>query len=183
MRGLAATRCKPLRLNLVSSLSLGCLLVMSWRERSTRRPYSGFRRQVQYDNVMNTSSVLLKTAEWMKRWSTALMRKNGESESVRSFRDKPSVPHPPSRSIKATTLRNLLPRSIRHILHRPPMLLRLLLATLGYFHPVSTPSITVACSGKWVKHILEEKAFEHNGDDAGENECQDVHPHQSASLL
>jgi hypothetical protein len=96
------------------------------------------------------------------------MRKKWRVGICSQPQDKPSIPHPPSRSIKATTLRNLLPCSIRRILHRLPMLLHLLLATLSYFRPVSTPSITVACSGKWVKHTLEEKVFEYKGDDAGE---------------
>ena len=82
--------------------------------------------------------------------------------------DKPSVPHPPSRSIRVTTLRNLSPPYIRNFMHRLPMLLRLLLTPLSYFHPVSITSITAAGSGKWIQHLLEEKIFEHYGDDAAE---------------
>jgi hypothetical protein len=48
------------------------------------------------------------------------------------------------------------------------MLLRLLLAPLSYFHPVSIASITAALSGKWIKNILEEKVFENDGDNVTE---------------
>jgi hypothetical protein len=82
--------------------------------------------------------------------------------------NKPSVPHPPSRSVRVTTLRNLSPPYIRNFMHRLPMLLRLLLVPLSYFHPLSIASITGTGSGKWIKHILEEKVFENYGDDAAE---------------
>ena len=82
--------------------------------------------------------------------------------------DKPSVPHPPSRSVRVTTLRNLTPLYIRKFMHRLPALLRLLLVPLSYFHPVSIASITAAGSGKWIKHMLGEQVFEHYGEDAAE---------------
>ena len=74
--------------------------------------------------------------------------------------EKPSVPHPPRRSIKVTTLQNLTPPYIRRFLHRLPMLLRLLLNPISYFHPISIESITTAGSGRWIKHMLMEKVFE-----------------------
>jgi hypothetical protein len=45
---------------------------------------------------------------------------------------KPSIPHPPRRSIKVTTLQNLSPPWVRRFMHRLPMLLRLLLNPLSY---------------------------------------------------
>ncbi|BFZ53014.1 hypothetical protein PYCC9005_000037 [Savitreella phatthalungensis] len=72
---------------------------------------------------------------------------------------KASIAHPPSRSIRVTTLQTLLPRKVREILHRCPMLLRLLVNPLAYFHPVHIESITVAASGKWVQSVLDSELF------------------------
>lgn len=72
---------------------------------------------------------------------------------------KPSVPHPPNRSIKVTTLQNLAPPYTRRFLHRLPMLLRLLLNPLAYFHPVKINSITATASGRWIESMLFSKVF------------------------
>lgn len=72
---------------------------------------------------------------------------------------KPSVPHPPQKSIKVTTLQNLMPPYIRRFIHRLPMLLRLLLNPLSYFHPVHISSITATASGRWIDSMLLEKIF------------------------
>ena len=77
---------------------------------------------------------------------------------------KPSVPHPPRRSIKVTTLQNLAPPYIRRFLHRLPMLLRLLLNPLSYFHPVSISSITATTSGRWIQTMLVQKIFKNYGE-------------------
>jgi hypothetical protein len=73
--------------------------------------------------------------------------------------DKPSVPHPPQRSIKVTTLRNLTSPYIRRFLHRLPFLLRLLLNPLAYFHPLHIESVTAGLSGKWLRHFLHDTVF------------------------
>jgi len=72
---------------------------------------------------------------------------------------EPSVPHPPQRSIKVTTLQNLSPPYVRRFLHRLPMLLRLLLNPLSYFHPVKISSITATASGRWIDSMLVENIF------------------------
>lgn len=72
---------------------------------------------------------------------------------------KPSIAHPPRRSIRVTTLQNLTPPRVRNFLHRLPMLLRLLLNPLAYFHPIYIQSITATGSGKWINHMLEQEIF------------------------
>ncbi|TGO82024.1 hypothetical protein BPOR_0942g00020 [Botrytis porri] len=72
---------------------------------------------------------------------------------------QPSITHPPSRSIKVTTLQTLVPPHIRAILHQLPMLLRLLLNPLAHFHPVKISSLTATGSGKWIQEILSAKVF------------------------
>ena len=65
----------------------------------------------------------------------------------------------PQRSIKVTTLQNLSPPYVRRFLHRLPMLLRLLLNPLSYFHPVHISSITATASGRWIDSMLVENIF------------------------
>lgn len=71
----------------------------------------------------------------------------------------PSVPHPPSRSVRVTTLQNLSSPRTREFMHRLPFLLRLLLAPLSYFHPISISSINAAGSGKWISSMLKKEVF------------------------
>lgn len=75
------------------------------------------------------------------------------------MQDLPSVPHPPTRSIKVTTLQNLSSPAVRRFLHRLPLLLRALLMPLSYFHPVSIKSVSTAGSGKWLKALLKQQIF------------------------
>lgn len=79
---------------------------------------------------------------------------------------RPSVPHPPRRSIKVSTLKSLMDPRLKSLLHRMPLLLRLLLNPLSYFHPVSITSITAAASGKWLSSLLSSRLFQ---DYAAEN--------------
>lgn len=73
--------------------------------------------------------------------------------------DKPSIQHPPKSSIKVTTLKAMTKPSTRRLLHRLPMLLRLLLNPIAYFHPVRISSITVAASGRWLQSLLGSQVF------------------------
>ncbi|TVY36190.1 hypothetical protein LOCC1_G006128, partial [Lachnellula occidentalis] len=72
----------------------------------------------------------------------------------------PSIPHPPKRSIKVTTLQTLAPPYIGRFLHRLPMLYRLLLNPISYFHPVRISSITATASGQWMESMLVDKVFQ-----------------------
>lgn len=71
----------------------------------------------------------------------------------------PSVPHPPQRSVKVTTLQKLTPPYIRTFLHRLPLLLRLLLAVLSYFHTIFISAITVAGSGLYMNAMIGQEFF------------------------
>ena len=81
---------------------------------------------------------------------------------------KPSIPHPPRRSIKVTALQNISSPYVRRFLHRLPMLLRLLLNPLSYFHPISIASVTAAASGQWINSMLGEHIFQEYGEDVAE---------------
>ena len=50
---------------------------------------------------------------------------------------------------------------MRRFQHRLPLLLRLLIAPLSYFHPISIASINAAGSGKWLSTLMQDKVFKH----------------------
>lgn len=81
--------------------------------------------------------------------------------------DQASIPHPPQSSIKVSTLQNLSSPRQRQFMHRLPMLLRLLLNPLSYFHPITIASISVAGSGQWISSLLREKLFKDYSDTDG----------------
>ena len=81
---------------------------------------------------------------------------------------KPSVPHPPAAGIKVTTLQKLSPPRVRSLLHRMPMLLRLLLNPISYFHPVEIKAIVAAGSGKWITSQLQSHIFQDYADESAE---------------
>ncbi|KAI0862798.1 hypothetical protein F4860DRAFT_97650 [Xylaria cubensis] len=70
-----------------------------------------------------------------------------------------SVAHPPSRSVRVSTLQNMSSPRTRRFMHRLPFLLRLLLAPLSYLHPVNIESINAAGSGQWVSELLQQEVF------------------------
>jgi hypothetical protein len=131
------------------------------------------RYQKHISFIEETSSIY-EAKENVKR----LASKNPEFQSKFSAHDtnplraaicsqlhsKPSVPHPPQKSIKVTTLQNLMPPAIRAFIHRLPMLLRLLLNPLAYFHPVKITSITATASGQWLDSLLVSKLFQDYGE-------------------
>ncbi|PSN71002.1 hypothetical protein BS50DRAFT_271178 [Corynespora cassiicola Philippines] len=75
--------------------------------------------------------------------------------------NQPSIPHPPSQSIKLSTIRNSSSPSVKRFLHRLPFLLRALLNPLSYFHPVSIANITVAGSGEYMVTMMRNHLFKH----------------------
>lgn len=94
--------------------------------------------------------------------------KNIRALITSQLHDKPSILHPPQRSVRVTTLQSLMPPYIRNFLHRLPMLLRMLLNPLSYFHPITIASITAVGSGKWIGYMLEEKVFKAYGEQSAE---------------
>jgi hypothetical protein len=82
--------------------------------------------------------------------------------------NQPSVPHPPKNSIRVTTLQNLLSPRMRTLVHKMPMLLRLLLSPLSHFHPIRIKSITAVGSGKWMSYMLQTKFFKSYSQDNAE---------------
>ncbi|ORX36154.1 hypothetical protein BD324DRAFT_630401 [Kockovaella imperatae] len=79
-----------------------------------------------------------------------------------------TVPHPPSTSIKVSTLKQMMPPKIEHYLMRMPLLLRLLLNPIAYLHPVKVSSITAAGSGRHIAKMLDQFVFKGRTGEDGE---------------
>ncbi|KAH8726270.1 hypothetical protein GQ44DRAFT_614245 [Phaeosphaeriaceae sp. PMI808] len=73
----------------------------------------------------------------------------------------PSIPHPPKKSIRVSTLRKTDYPNIKAFLHRLPFLYRLMLSPLCYFHTVKFKSVTAAGSGKWFVNLMRQYLFKH----------------------
>ena len=81
------------------------------------------------------------------------------------LQNAPTIPHPPKRSVRVSTLKKLDSYGIRKQLHRFPMLLRAQLQIISYFHPVFCSSITAGGSGKWVQSQLATYIFKNRPED------------------
>jgi len=77
----------------------------------------------------------------------------------------PTIPHPPKRSVRVSTLKTLDGYNIRKQLHRFPMLLRAQLQIISYFHPVFCSSITAGGSGEWIQAQLATHIFKNRPED------------------
>lgn len=80
----------------------------------------------------------------------------------------PSIPHPPSRSIRVSTLRKTSYPNVKRWLHRFPFLYRLMLFPICYFHTVKFESVSAAGSGKWFVALMRKYLFKHYSSQDGE---------------
>ncbi|KAK4544826.1 hypothetical protein LTR36_003730, partial [Oleoguttula mirabilis] len=117
-------------------------------------------------DIRTTSAVYQSRQQVLKRSKTGEGLHPDDDKSMRAaicaeLQDVPSIMHPPKRSVKVTTLQNLSKPGVRRFMHRLPLLLRLLLSPLSYFHPVNIGSINIAGSGMWLTALLQQEVFKH----------------------
>ena len=86
------------------------------------------------------SALLIAFSEWPRSWHP----RGYCVDLLHTARSLERLPYP--------TIRTIVLPSVQ-VLHRVPMLLRLILFALSYFHQISIKSITAAGSGKWISHI------------------------------
>ncbi|GAO17316.1 uncharacterized protein UV8b_05544 [Ustilaginoidea virens] len=139
-----------------------------------------YRRILKHINDTNT---VHEAREYIKQLDKNADAALDDESALRAaicseLHSKPSVPHPPTRSIKVTTLQQLLPPRIRGFLHRLPMLLRLVLNPISYFHPVSISSITATASGRWIEELVVQSIFK--GYDESDSELRRLKDRVSA---
>lgn len=80
----------------------------------------------------------------------------------------PSIPHPPTKSIRVSTLRKTSYPNVKRWLHRFPFLYRAMLFPICYFHTVKFESIQAAGSGKWFVALMRKYLFKHYSSQDGE---------------
>lgn len=118
-------------------------------------------------NEIRNTSHITKTRNRLKRGENEEYLANDKSLRAAicsHLHDKPSVPHPPKRSVRVTTLQKMGPAWLKRFEHRLPLLLRALLNPLSYFHPIDISSITATASGAWIKSLLLDKIFKDYAD-------------------
>lgn len=81
------------------------------------------------------------------------------------LQDYTSVPHRPEQFIKASRILQYVPMWIRRFFSRMPLLLRLILMPLSYFHPIKTASASFSASGSWMADITRDKVYSIYGKD------------------
>lgn len=128
-----------------------------WKSLTTLSPEDRTARE-QFESTIKW----IKESNSIYQCRTDVRKEAGEMESRKDERaaicsklhPTPTVPHPPKQSIKVTTLQNLSSPRTRGLMHRMPLMLRLLLNPISYFHPVYISSITAAGSGRWISYLL-----------------------------
>ena len=116
--------------------------------------------------IVDTNAIATCRKTVAKAGDTIESDKDRRAAICSAMQSTPTVPHPPTRSIKVTTLQTLSSPRTRGFLHRLPMLLRLLLNPIAYFHPVKISSITAGGSGRQAAHVLKAKLLkEYSKDD------------------
>ena len=124
----------------------------------------------QYDKLVNeilTTSAVYQSRRRVREQEKAKSELSlDDNHDLRAaictdLHDLPAIPHPPTRSIRVTTLQNLMPLAVRTFMHRLPFLLRLLLGPLGYLHDINMSAIIAGGSGRWTSSLLAQKVFKH----------------------
>jgi hypothetical protein len=113
------------------------------------------------EHIKETSDIHQAREELMELTDKTI---HGDENTLRAgicsqLHSRPSVPHPPRRSVRVSTIKNSTPPRIKAFQHRLPMLLRLLLDPLSYFHPVHFSAITATASGRWIDSMLVDNVF------------------------
>jgi hypothetical protein len=135
-------------------------------DHTAREEYNRLLRRIDDTNAINTcrKQVLQELGNDGKIDS----RRDIRAAICSAMQSTTTVPHPPGRSIKVTTLQTLSSPRTRGILHRLPLLLRLLLNPISYFHPVKISSITAGGSGRRISYLLKTHMFKDNANESRE---------------
>lgn len=133
--------------------------------------YDEIIRSIQRTNNIDQSRIELDellVGEEDTKAELSAHRKDLRAALCSRLHNKPTIRHPPKHSVKVTTLQNMGPTWLKHFLHRLPLLYRLLLNPISYFHPVSIGSITAGASGEWIQALLHQKVFKHSSAEESE---------------
>ncbi|KAF2185346.1 hypothetical protein K469DRAFT_166411 [Zopfia rhizophila CBS 207.26] len=132
-------------------------------EENASAKYNEIVRHIFKTSTVEIARVALKGISIADESEGGLDHENGNdlrAAICAQIHDQPSIPHPPTRSVRVSTLAKSSPW-VKKSLHRLPLLLRVLLNPITYFHPVSIKSITTAGSGKWMVNLMQTHFFRH----------------------
>ncbi|KAF2864774.1 hypothetical protein BDV95DRAFT_588453 [Massariosphaeria phaeospora] len=142
--------------------SLESTISLSMDEEGAREKYTQIVQHISETSRINMATEMLKTAERPDNDNGLLDTANGLRAAICTvLHTQPSVPHPPSTSIRLSTLRETSAPNFKLFYHRFPLLYRLLLNPISYFHPVFIDSVTIAGSGKWMVSLMKHHLFKH----------------------
>jgi hypothetical protein len=135
-------------------------------DRTARQEYDRLLARIDETNAISTCrKAVLQDREKSEQMET---RRDVRAAICSAMQSTSTVPHPPARSIKVTTLQTLSSPRTRGFLHRLPLLLRLLLNPISYFHPVNISSITAGGSGRRISYLLKTHLFKDLAKDSRE---------------
>jgi hypothetical protein len=137
---------------------------VSPREKDANKKYKELVKNIHDTSVITNAKRALREAVQDENKASKL-----DVDNMDDFRaaicahihDSPSIPHPPKKSIRVSTLRKTDYPNVKAFLHRLPFLYRLMLNPICYFHPVKFKSITAAGSGKWFVSLMRQYLFKH----------------------
>ncbi|KAF2641173.1 hypothetical protein P280DRAFT_489605 [Massarina eburnea CBS 473.64] len=129
------------------------------------------KAHTEYDWIINR--ILESTSSSIaKRWLKKIVKEReieGVLETDRKLRaaisahihEDPTIAHPPRKSIRLTSLLENKHPKFKIFLHRLPLLYRMLLNPISYFHPIFIDSVTSTGSGKWFVSLMKKHFFKH----------------------
>jgi hypothetical protein len=148
--------------------AIGSVNQLSLNDETASKKYKEMVKEIADTSLIHTTIEALKETVAMAEGEEGQTLDFDNINDLRAavaaqIQDHPSVAHPPSKSIRLSTLKKTSHPNIKKFLHRLPLLYRLLLNPISYFHPVTVKSVTAAGSGKWFKHLMQEYFFRHYG--------------------
>ncbi|KAK4888988.1 hypothetical protein LTR27_012164 [Elasticomyces elasticus] len=120
------------------------------------------KAQSEYDHIrqdIHTSSPVHQCRETTEEQAAPQLEQKTRAATCEKLEKSPSVPHRSKRSIKASTLLDLIPLWVRRLFSRVPFLLRLVLMPVSYLHPTKIASASVSASGLWMADAMREYIY------------------------
>jgi hypothetical protein len=133
-------------------------------EKDANKKYKELVKNIHDTSVITNAKRVIREAVQDEERETKLDLDNMDdfrAAICAHIHDSPSIPHPPKKSIRVSTLRKTDYPNVKLFLHRLPFLYRLMLNPICYFHPVKFSSITAAGSGKWFVSLMRQYLFKH----------------------
>jgi hypothetical protein len=131
-------------------------------EATARKEYEESIRHICHTSTSHFASEMLKKIAAQGGDEDVLNNDiNRRAAICAHVHDRPTIAHPPNKSIRLSTLRHNNHPKIKAFLHRLPLLYRMLLNPISYFHPIYIDSLTTAGSGKWFVSLMKNHFFKH----------------------